>query len=63
MADSLTQQPFFDTLGQPAAPHAPGVNAAATARMERVLKDVVAQCGDGTLPECPLIETLFGKAA
>ena len=31
-------------------------------RMERVLKDVVAQCGDGTLPECPLIETLFGKA-
>jgi DNA-binding transcriptional MerR regulator len=32
-------------------------------RMERVLKDVVAQCGDGTLLECPLIETLFGKAA
>ena len=31
-------------------------------RMERVLKDVVAQCGDGTPPECPLIETLFGKA-
>ncbi len=30
-------------------------------RMERVLKVVVAQCGDGTLPECPLIETLFGK--
>lgn len=28
-------------------------------RMERVLKDVVALCGDGTLPECPLIETLF----
>jgi MerR family mercuric resistance operon transcriptional regulator len=28
-------------------------------RMERVLKDVVAQCGDGTLPECPLIEALF----
>ena len=28
-------------------------------RMERVLKDVVAQCGDGTRPECPLIETLF----
>ncbi|MCT4475489.1 MerR family transcriptional regulator [Bosea spartocytisi] len=28
-------------------------------RMERVLDDVVAQCGDGTLPECPLIETLF----
>ena len=31
-------------------------------RMERVLKDVVAQCGDGTRPECPLIETLFGEA-
>ena len=28
-------------------------------RMERVLKNVVAQCGDGTLPECPLIEALF----
>nr|RAW00470.1 MerR family transcriptional regulator [Aerococcus urinae] len=32
-------------------------------RMERVLKDVVAQCGDGTRPECPLIETLFGETA
>jgi MerR family transcriptional regulator, mercuric resistance operon regulatory protein len=31
-------------------------------RMERVLKDVVVQCADGTLPECPLIETLFGRA-
>jgi MerR family mercuric resistance operon transcriptional regulator len=30
-------------------------------RMERVLKDVVAQCADGTQPECPLIETLFRK--
>jgi len=28
-------------------------------RMERVLKDVVAQCADVTRPECPLIETLF----
>lgn len=28
-------------------------------RMERVLEDVVAQCGDGTLPKCPFIETLF----
>jgi len=28
-------------------------------RMEVVLKDVIAQCGDGTLRECPLIETLF----
>ncbi len=32
-------------------------------RMERVLKDVVAQCGDGTLPECPLIEALFRETA
>ncbi|RWK61973.1 helix-turn-helix domain-containing protein [Mesorhizobium sp.] len=30
-------------------------------RMERVLKDVVAHCADGTLPECPLIETLFSE--
>ncbi|MCK8785591.1 helix-turn-helix domain-containing protein [Roseomonas sp. NAR14] len=28
-------------------------------RMERVLKDVVAQCGDGTRPDCPLIDSLF----
>lgn len=28
-------------------------------RMERVLGDVVAQCADGKLPDCPLIETLF----
>lgn len=27
--------------------------------MERVLKDVVAQCGNGNRPECPVIETLF----
>lgn len=32
-------------------------------RMERVLKNVVAQCADGTLPECPLIETLFRGTA
>ena len=31
-------------------------------RMERVLKEVVAQCGDGTRPDCPLIETLFREA-
>ncbi|WP_128931549.1 MerR family transcriptional regulator [Bradyrhizobium zhanjiangense] len=32
-------------------------------RMERVLKDVVARCADGTQPECPLIKTLFrGRA-
>jgi MerR family mercuric resistance operon transcriptional regulator len=28
-------------------------------RMERVLKDVVAQCANGTRQECPLIEALF----
>ena len=28
-------------------------------RMERVLKDVVAQCADGTRPECALLESLF----
>jgi len=28
-------------------------------RMERVLKNMIAQCADGTLSECPLIETLF----
>ncbi|MGQ0682292.1 MerR family transcriptional regulator [Bradyrhizobium sp.] len=32
-------------------------------RMERVLKDVIAQCGNGTQPECPLIETLFRERA
>ncbi|MGL3111778.1 MerR family transcriptional regulator [Bradyrhizobium sp. BR 1432] len=32
-------------------------------RMERVLKDVVARCADGTQPECPLIETLFRDRA
>jgi MerR family transcriptional regulator, mercuric resistance operon regulatory protein len=36
-----------------------GAKIADLKRMERVLKDVVAQCGDGMLPECPLIETLF----
>lgn len=28
-------------------------------RMERVVKELVAQCADGTLPKCPLIEALF----
>jgi MerR family transcriptional regulator, mercuric resistance operon regulatory protein len=28
-------------------------------RMEQVLEDMVAQCGDGTRPECPLIDALF----
>jgi MerR family transcriptional regulator, mercuric resistance operon regulatory protein len=33
------------------------------AKMERVLKDLVAQCADGARPECPLIETLFRDRA
>lgn len=53
MADQLTHQPFFDTLGQSAAPHAPGVNAAATARMERVLKSPVDAPGRGILLRAP----------
>lgn len=53
MADPLTHQPFFDTLGQPAAPHAPGVNAAATARMERALKSPVDAPGRGILLRAP----------
>ncbi|MER9506782.1 helix-turn-helix domain-containing protein [Mesorhizobium sp. M0579] len=32
-------------------------------RMEQVLKEVVKQCGDGTLPACPLIETLFQETS
>ncbi|MGE0294272.1 MAG: helix-turn-helix domain-containing protein [Hyphomonadaceae bacterium] len=28
-------------------------------RMASVLKNMVAQCGDGTRPDCPLIDTLF----
>jgi len=27
--------------------------------MQRVLKDMIVQCTDGTLPDCPLIEALF----
>jgi MerR family transcriptional regulator, mercuric resistance operon regulatory protein len=27
--------------------------------MERVLKQMIARCADGTLPDCPLIEALF----
>jgi MerR family mercuric resistance operon transcriptional regulator len=30
-------------------------------RMERVLRDVDAKCAGADLPECPLIETLFGR--
>jgi hypothetical protein len=53
MADQLTLQPFFDSLGQPTAPHAAGVNAAATARMERVLKSPVDAPGRGILLRAP----------
>lgn len=31
--------------------------------MERVLKTMVAQCADGTLPDCPLIEALYRAPA
>ena len=46
---------------QLAATHLADVRAkiADLRRMEAVLKKVVAQCGDGTRPDCPLIETLF----
>lgn len=32
-------------------------------RMERVLKDMVASCERGVVPECPMIETLWRSAA
>lgn len=28
-------------------------------KIERILRNMVLQCADGTLPQCPLIETLF----
>ena len=31
-------------------------------KMEKVLRGMVASCADGTLPHCPLIETLSGAA-
>jgi MerR family mercuric resistance operon transcriptional regulator len=44
-----------------AATHLADIRAKITdlRRMEGVLKTVVAQCGDGTRSDCPLIETLF----
>lgn len=50
--------------GRLAATHLADVRAkiAHLKRMERVLKDVVKQCGDGTQPVCPLIETLFQES-
>jgi len=32
-------------------------------KMERILHGMVLQCADGTLPDCPLIETLFDVKA
>ncbi len=31
--------------------------------IERVLKDMAAQCGAGSVPKCPVIDALFGGAA
>lgn len=59
MVDQLTLQPFFDSLGQPAAPHAAAVNAAATARMERILRSPVDAPGRGILLRAP--RAGFGK--
>jgi len=60
MVEQLTVQPFFDVLGQACAPHAPGVNAAATTRMERVLKSPVDAPGRGILLRAP--RAGFGKS-
>jgi MerR family mercuric resistance operon transcriptional regulator len=32
-------------------------------KMERILHGIVLKCADGTLPDCPLIETLFDAKA
>jgi MerR family mercuric resistance operon transcriptional regulator len=32
-------------------------------KMQRILRGMVLQCADGTLPNCPLIETLFDAKA
>lgn len=32
-------------------------------KMERILQEMVLQCADGTLPDCPLIETLYKEPA
>lgn len=59
MVDQITLQPFFDSLGQPVSPHAPAVNAAATARMERLLASPVDAPGRGILLLAP--RAGFGK--
>jgi MerR family mercuric resistance operon transcriptional regulator len=45
------------------AKHLDGVRAkiADLKKMEKTLRGVVASCAEGTLPECPLIETLSGN--
>lgn len=60
MVEQLTIQPFFDSLGQACAPHAPGVNAAATARLERALVSPVDAPGRGILLRAP--RAGFGKS-
>lgn len=60
MVEQLTIQPFFDSLGHSCAPHAPAVNAAATARMERVLVSPVDAPGRGILLRAP--RAGFGKS-
>jgi len=30
-------------------------------RMERVLKEMAAQCDGGALPDCPIVEALYGN--
>ncbi len=59
MVEQLTVQPFFDALGQACAPHAAGVNTAATARLERVLKSPTDAPGRGILLRAP--RAGFGK--
>jgi hypothetical protein len=59
MVDQITLQPFFDSLGQPVSPHAPAVNAAPTARMERLLASPVDAPGRGILLRAP--RAGFGK--
>lgn len=60
MVEQLTIQPFFDSLGQACAPHAPGVNAAAAARLERALVSPVDAPGRGILLRAP--RAGFGKS-
>jgi len=60
MVEPLTIQPFFDALGQACAPHAAGVNAAATSRMERILQAPVDAPGRGILLRAP--RAGFGKS-